>query len=105
MHHESCAQRARSGDIPVAVEDNARSGAPDPHPTTAKFGDFGMAKNFDQAGLSGIPVTGNMGGTPVFIPREQVINSLVCARGKACAERHAPPVLLPATVTFWFFVG
>ena len=41
---------------------------------TAKLGDFGMAKSFEQAGLSGMTVTGNAGGTPAYMPREQVIN-------------------------------
>ena len=41
---------------------------------TAKPGDFGMAKSFAQAGLSGMTVTGNVGGTPAYMPREQVIN-------------------------------
>ena len=41
---------------------------------TAKIGDFGMAKSFQQAGLSGMTVTGNYAGTPAFMPREQVIN-------------------------------
>lgn len=40
----------------------------------AKIGDFGMAKSFQQAGLSGMTVTGNYAGTPGFMPREQVIN-------------------------------
>jgi serine/threonine protein kinase len=33
-----------------------------------------MAKNFTQAGFSGMTVTGSYGGTPPFMPREQVIN-------------------------------
>jgi serine/threonine-protein kinase len=40
----------------------------------AKIGDFGMAKNFNIAGFSGMTVTGSYGGTPPFMPREQVIN-------------------------------
>ncbi|HEV7406294.1 MAG TPA: FHA domain-containing serine/threonine-protein kinase [Chthoniobacteraceae bacterium] len=40
----------------------------------AKLGDFGMAKSFEQAGLSGMTVTGSYGGTPGYMPREQVIN-------------------------------
>ncbi len=42
----------------------------------AKIGDFGMAKSFEQAGLSGMTMTGGVGGTPAFMPREQVINFL-----------------------------
>jgi len=33
-----------------------------------------MAKSFQQAGLSGMTVTGDCAGTPVFMPREQVVN-------------------------------
>ncbi len=40
----------------------------------AKIGDFGMAKNFTNAGWSGNTQSGQYGGTPVFMPREQVIN-------------------------------
>ena len=37
-----------------------------------KIADMGLAKNFDQAGFSGMTVTGSMAGTFVFMPREQV---------------------------------
>ncbi|MBF0542179.1 MAG: protein kinase [Nitrospirae bacterium] len=40
----------------------------------AKIADFGLGKAFDTAGLSGQTRTGSAGGTPVFIPRQQVIN-------------------------------
>lgn len=40
----------------------------------AKIGDFGLAKAFDSAGLSGHTRTGSVAGTPVFMPRQQVIN-------------------------------
>ena len=40
----------------------------------AKIGDYGLAKCFDTAGLSGMTMTGNTGGTPFFMPREQVLN-------------------------------
>jgi serine/threonine protein kinase len=40
----------------------------------AKVGDFGLAKAFDLAGLSGQTSTGSGGGTPAFMPRQQVIN-------------------------------
>ena len=33
-----------------------------------------MAKNFQQAGLSGMSLTGTFAGTPLFMPREQFIN-------------------------------
>jgi pSer/pThr/pTyr-binding forkhead associated (FHA) protein len=41
---------------------------------TAKVADFGMAKAFDLAGLSGQTCTGSTAGTPVFMPRQQVLN-------------------------------
>jgi eukaryotic-like serine/threonine-protein kinase len=41
---------------------------------TAKIGDFGLSKNFQQAGFSGMTMTGHYSGTPHFMPREQVIN-------------------------------
>lgn len=40
----------------------------------AKIGDLGMAKNFQLAGLSGMTLTGEFGGTPGFMPREVVIH-------------------------------
>jgi serine/threonine protein kinase len=40
----------------------------------AKISDFGLAKNFQKAGLSGMSITGNYGGTPVFMPPEQITN-------------------------------
>lgn len=40
----------------------------------AKIGDYGLAKSFDNAGLSGQTRTGTAAGTPVFMPRQQVRN-------------------------------
>ncbi|MBC6458883.1 protein kinase [Actinomadura sp. HBU206391] len=40
----------------------------------AKVSDFGLAKSFDQAGLSGLTRTGSAMGKPYFMPRQQVIN-------------------------------
>ncbi len=40
----------------------------------AKIGDYGFAKAFDTAGLSGLTMTGSAAGTPPFMPRQQVIN-------------------------------
>lgn len=40
----------------------------------AKIGDLGLAKNFEQAGFSGMTVTGAFAGTPSFMPREQLTN-------------------------------
>ena len=39
-----------------------------------KLGDYGLAKAFDMAGLSGQTMTGSAMGTPVFMPRQQVLN-------------------------------
>jgi len=41
---------------------------------TARLTDFGLAKDFELAGMSGMTRTGSAGGTPVFLPREQVVN-------------------------------
>ncbi len=38
------------------------------HCNRAKISDFGLAKNFQRAGLSGMSMTGNYAGTPVFMP-------------------------------------
>jgi pSer/pThr/pTyr-binding forkhead associated (FHA) protein len=40
----------------------------------AKLGDYGLAKAFDLAGLSGQTMTGTQAGTPLFMPRQQVLN-------------------------------
>jgi eukaryotic-like serine/threonine-protein kinase len=40
----------------------------------AKIGDYGLAKAFDQAGLSGLTLSGNAVGTPYFMPRQQVLD-------------------------------
>ncbi len=40
---------------------------------SAKIGDYGLSKAFDLAGLSGQSMTGTRAGTPVFIPRQQVL--------------------------------
>ncbi len=44
------------------------------HQNVAKVGDFGLSKNFQQAGLSGMSLTGQYAGTPLFMPREQITN-------------------------------
>jgi len=44
------------------------------HQGHAKISDFGLAKNFQRAGLSGMSMTGQYAGTPVFMPPEQIIN-------------------------------
>ena len=40
----------------------------------AKVADFGLAKAFQTAGLSKHTITGEVCGTPVFMPRQQIIN-------------------------------
>ncbi|MFC5744482.1 protein kinase domain-containing protein [Actinomadura rugatobispora] len=44
------------------------------HGGVAKLCDFGLAKAFDQAGLSGLTRTGSAAGKPRFMPRQQVVN-------------------------------
>lgn len=44
------------------------------HKGVARVADFGMSKSFQLAGLSGMSMTGNTSGTPVFMPPEQIIN-------------------------------
>ena len=44
------------------------------HQGRARISDFGLSKNFQLAGLSGLSVTGGHSGTPVFMPPEQIIN-------------------------------
>jgi hypothetical protein len=39
---------------------------------SARVTDFGLAKSFQQAGLSGMTATGTVAGTPFFMPREQL---------------------------------
>jgi len=40
----------------------------------AKLSDFGLAKSFERAGLSGFTAAGAVGGTRFFMPREQLTN-------------------------------
>ncbi|MCF7732828.1 MAG: protein kinase [Akkermansiaceae bacterium] len=44
------------------------------HRNRTKIGDFGLAKNFQKAGLSGMSITGRYAGTPYFMPPEQIVN-------------------------------
>ncbi len=44
------------------------------HQGIARISDFGLAKNFQKAGLSGMSLTGQYAGTPVFMPPEQIVN-------------------------------
>ena len=43
-------------------------------PGVAKVSDFGLAKDFQKAGLSGMSVTGSFAGTVDYMPREQITN-------------------------------
>ncbi len=45
-----------------------------PNSLKAKIADFGLAKAFETAGLSGITRGRSAGGTPPFMPREQLTN-------------------------------
>jgi serine/threonine-protein kinase len=45
-----------------------------PDPPQLKVADVGLAKAFDLAGLSGQTRTGAAAGTPLYMPRQQVIN-------------------------------
>jgi hypothetical protein len=40
----------------------------------SKLADFGLAKHFEQAGFSGMTLTGAVGGTYDYMPREQLTN-------------------------------
>ena len=58
---------------------------------SARLSDLGLAKNFEQAGFSGLTITGENGGSLPFMPREQVThfkyfkpNSDVWAMGATC---------------------
>ncbi|MGG7575546.1 serine/threonine-protein kinase [Streptomyces sirii] len=39
-----------------------------------KIADFGLAKSYELAGVSGVTHTGASAGTPAFMPRQQVVN-------------------------------
>jgi serine/threonine protein kinase len=40
----------------------------------AKVGDFGLAKAFEAAGISGLTTPGFVAGTPAFMPRQQLLD-------------------------------
>jgi hypothetical protein len=40
----------------------------------AKIADFGLAKDFEKAGFSGMTATGGVAGTALFMPREQLLD-------------------------------
>lgn len=67
------------------------------HTPAAKVADFGLAKAFDQAGLSGLTRTGTTAGKPYFMPRQQIINF-----------KHAQPdvdVWALAACLYWTLTG
>src|SRR6202044_649916 len=41
---------------------------------TAKLADFGLARTYQTSQLSGLTITGSSGGTPQFLPPEQVLD-------------------------------
>lgn len=45
-----------------------------PASPVAKIADLGLAKNFERAGLSGHTMTGAYAGTPIYMPKEQLIS-------------------------------
>jgi len=45
-----------------------------PDAKTAKLADFGLAKQFDMAGFSGMTVTGHCAGSPAYIAPEQILD-------------------------------
>src|SRR5262245_17362528 len=64
---------------------------------TVKIGDYGLAKAFDLAGLSGYTRTGSIVGTPQFLSRQQMINF-----------KYAKPevdVWAAAAVFYWLITG
>ena len=65
------------------------------HQGIPRISDFGLAKNFQQAGFSGFTLTGNYAGTPHFMPREQIIN-----------YKHVKPVsdVWSLAATFYFML-
>jgi serine/threonine-protein kinase len=79
----------------------------------AKVGDYGLSKAFDCAGLSGLTCTGAVLGSPVFMPRQQVIN-FKYARPEVDVWAMAasfyylltlkPPRDFPANVDWWLVV-
>ena len=40
----------------------------------ARISDFGLSKNFEQAGLSGFTAAGEYAGTPIYMPKEQYLD-------------------------------
>lgn len=45
-----------------------------PSDLVTKVADLGLAKNFEKAGFSGMTLTGAFAGTPIFMPKEQLLN-------------------------------
>jgi eukaryotic-like serine/threonine-protein kinase len=64
-HGEGIIHRDLKPDNILATDNSARG---------VKITDFGLAKTFEQVGLSGLTATGTVGGTFTFMPREQLTN-------------------------------
>jgi len=62
-----------------------------------KIGDYGMSKAFELAGLSGLSMTGNIVGTPAFMPRQQVLE---CKYAKPDVDVWAMAATLYCLLTF-----
>lgn len=63
----------------------------------AKLADFGLAKNFESAGFSGLTFDGDLVGTCAFMPPEQVSNS---RDAKPTSDLYAT-----AATLYWFLTG
>ena len=57
----------------------------------AKVADFGLARTYQESPLSGLTVTGEMGGTPQYLPPEQVLNFRAV---KPAADQYAAAATL-----------
>jgi len=64
---------------------------------TARLGDFGLMKNMDEAGLSGITRKGEVRGTVPFMPPEQVID---CRKVKAEGD-----IYMAGATLYWLVTG
>lgn len=64
----------------------------------AKVGDFGLAKAFDVAGISGLTRTGYTAGTPAFMPRQQVLDLSTSPRRLTSGPRR-PRFISPCPAT------
>jgi serine/threonine-protein kinase len=56
-----------------------------------KVADFGLARAYDASGMSGLTIDGTVGGTPAFMPPEQVTDF---KRVKPAADQYAAAATL-----------